>query len=84
MLGDDQRRLLRGHLVEENNELIATNPGGHVACSQRGLKAGRQIDEHSITGGVTQGVVHGLEAVDIEEQHREARSTPASECHSVG
>jgi hypothetical protein len=41
-LRNDQRRLLRGHVVEEHDELISTNPSSRVAGPERGTKAGRR------------------------------------------
>jgi hypothetical protein len=82
-LGNGHGRLRRGHIVEKHDELVSTHASGGVACPKRGTKARRHIDEKSIAGGMTQGVVDHLEVIEIEEQDREAGLSPADELHAV-
>ncbi|HEY5113333.1 MAG TPA: hypothetical protein VIJ45_04410 [Coriobacteriia bacterium] len=81
---NDQCRLPRGDVVEEDDELISTHASGGVTRPQHGANAQRHIDEQPITGGMAQGIVDHLEVVEIEEQDRETGLAPVCEAQAVG
>src|SRR5438105_3487068 len=56
---------------EQNNEFITPNPAHHVRGAHGTLQPCSKLDEELITDGMTKGVVHALEAVEIDEQERE-------------
>ena len=67
----DRRRLrLIGapDVLDHHDELVATQPGDHVASASGGLQPVRQRLEELVAGRVSQPVVHALEPVQIEEQ----------------
>ena len=54
---------------QQNRELIATEPTGEVAVAQGGADAARDGHQQLVAGGVPEGVVDGLEPVQVHEQH---------------
>jgi hypothetical protein len=81
---NDQCRLPRGDVVEEDDELISSHASGGVTCSQLAANAPSHMDEQLIAGGMAQSVVDRLEVVEIEEQDREAGRAPVREVQAVG
>ena len=57
-------------VVEQDRELVATEPGGDVVCAQDGPQPGRDIGQEPVSRGMPEGVVDDLEVVEVEEQHR--------------
>jgi hypothetical protein len=55
--------------LEENRELVAAESPDDVRAACRIAQAVRDGDEHGVVGGVTMGVVHRLEAVEMEVKH---------------
>ncbi len=63
------RRVLGfGDVIEENNELIAPEPGRGVVGSQASLEPGGDGLEQQIAARMAEGVVDDLETVEVEEQ----------------
>ena len=60
------------HVVEPHGELVAAVPREGIAFAQAGLQPPSDLLQELIAGLVAEGVVHHLEAVDVDEQHREA------------
>ncbi len=69
------------HAVEQDREFIAAQPRQRVFAvaarhrvgrTQRRLQPPRQADQQLVAGEMTQAVVDQLEAIDVEEEHREA------------
>ena len=72
-----RERVGRGRLVGaelQDRELVAAQAGNHVAVTQRRAKAVRHHAEDHVSRRVPEHVVDGLEAVQVQHQHRE---TPA-------
>ena len=63
--------------VEQDDELVATDAGHHVAGTDRGPDPPAAPDQELVAGGVPEGVVDVLEAVEIEEQHGHRPVPPA-------
>lgn len=66
-----RRRLLVVGVGKQQHELIAADPGQQVGGAQDGLRRLRQMHERGVTGGVTALAVDPLEAVEVEERHRQ-------------
>ena len=56
-------------LTHEEDELVATHPV-EADRGERGAKTTGHIDEEQVAHGVPEGIVDGLEVVDVEEQQR--------------
>ncbi len=69
-----------GHVAgfDENGKLITTEAGDGVTGPGDLDDSLRDSDEELVTGGVAEAVVHGLEVVDVQEQHCQRR------CVSLG
>ena len=65
-----------GHvgLVKEHHELVAAEPGHGVDLAHAGGDALGHVDQHLVADPVAERVVDVLEAVEVEEQHRERRA----------
>lgn len=67
-------------VVQQHHELVAALAGRQVAGPQAAAQALGRLDQQGVAGGVAEAVVDGLEAVEVEEQHREAgRVAPGDE-----
>ena len=51
---------------ERAHELVATHASDHVVRTQAGSKRVGHRDEEGVAGGMTLGVVRGLEPVDVD------------------
>ena len=58
------------HVVDQHRELVATESGGDIHRSDRAAQPFGDLCEELVPRGVTETVVHVLEAVEIEQQHR--------------
>ena len=58
-------------LVEQHRELVAAEARDDVARPEARREALGDRDEHAVADLVTEAVVHELEPVDVEEQHRD-------------
>ncbi len=59
------------HVVEEDRELVTTVAREGVALAQAALEAHRHLGEQVVARRVAEPVVHRLEAIEVEEHHRE-------------
>ena len=67
------RRVVRlAHVVEQDGELVSSLPRQRVALAEAGVQPGGHLHQELVPGGVAQAVVHGLEPIEVEEQHGEA------------
>ena len=62
--------LALGDVLEQHGELVAAESRGDVRAADAVVEAARELDEHLVAGGVAERVVHGLEVVEVEEDHR--------------
>src|SRR5205823_3500199 len=67
-LGDLDRLAVVDEVLAEDGELVAAEASGRVALAERPLETLGQGDQHLVTGGVTEAVVHDLEVVEVEEE----------------
>ncbi len=58
--------------VAHHDELVAAEPGDHVTGAHLRPQASGGFQEQLVPDVVAEGVVHDLEAVEVEEQHGEA------------
>ena len=71
-LGHELGGLLAGHVVAQDRELVAAEAGHHVVRAHGRAQPVGHRHQQSVAGGVAQAVVHHLEAVEVEEQDRDA------------
>ncbi len=57
---------------DEDHELVAARPADEIDSANAGLEAPRDLAQHFVAGTVSERVVDRLEAVEVEEQDREA------------
>ena len=70
--GDEAPRDPVGVVGEhEGGELVAAEPPEHVAFAKRRLERLRGIDQHSVADRVTEPLVHGPQAVEVERHERD-------------
>ncbi len=74
--GDLHELLLIVHGLGEHGELVATEAGEDLGLAQRALDALGGLAQHPVAHLVTLGVVHLLEAVEVDEQHAHRRVVP--------
>ena len=60
--------------LAHDDELVATEPSDRIRGSDRTDQAARDSDEQRVADAVTEAVVHHLEMVDVDEEHRERAS----------
>ena len=53
------------------DELVAAVPGDGIGAAEDASEAGGELREQLVAGFVPVRVVHGLEPVDVEEEHRD-------------
>ena len=70
--GDLRHRLLGLDVGEQQQELVAADPGHHVLAARHRLQALADLLEHEVADRVAVGVVDRLEAVEVDEQQRQA------------
>ena len=71
-LGHELGGLLAGHVVAQDGELVAAEAGDDVGRAHGRAQPVGHRDQQPVAGGVAEAVVHHLEAVEVEEQHRDA------------
>jgi hypothetical protein len=57
--------------AREHAELVAAHPVGGPAGGHRGLQACGEAGQQRVAGGVAEGVVVGLEAVEVEDRQHD-------------
>ena len=67
-LGDMDRELGFGQIVDQYGKFITTEPGDHVRRAGAGQAQGRLL-EHLVADQMADAVVDHLEAIEIEKQH---------------
>jgi hypothetical protein len=65
-------------VLEQDGELVATQPGSGVALAQHGADALGRLAQQRVAGRVPERVVDGLEVVEVEEQHAVAAGAPGA------
>ena len=69
LLRDPRRVHHLGHAGEQQRELVPAQARYGVAFAQAGAQALRHVLDEPVAGGVAEGVVDGLEAVEVQEEH---------------
>jgi hypothetical protein len=59
-----------GHLIENDDELVASNSGYHIAPAHGATESLGHLDQQCIAGGVSQCIVYDLESIKVDEQNR--------------
>ncbi len=76
-LAPERRRLGRvGHVLGQDHELVAAEPGDEVALPGRVLHALGDRAQHLVAHRVAVGVVRTLEVVEVDEQQCQADARP--------
>ena len=73
-LGDHPSRL-GGNPLEDDDELVAPEPGELVPRPTERPEEARELDEDDVPRPVPQGVVDDLEVVEVEEEERAGRAS---------
>ena len=76
LLGDHFCVVLVRHVFDEDRELVAAHPGGGIGGTKASPESVRDGDQQHVTGGVPETVVHGLELVEVDEQHGHRAHAP--------
>ncbi len=81
----DQHRgpLVAPHVLDQDAELVPAEPRHGVRGPTAGQEPLRRGDEQPVALGVAKAVVHLLEVVEVEEQHRDVPALPARERQRV-
>ena len=77
--GQDPARHVRGlagirYAVEEDGELVATEPRDRVARADRSLEAAPDFLKDRVAGRMAEAVVDGLEVVEVDEHDSDRRA----------
>ena len=76
---DHEKHLLnRVHLLQEYDELIASEPRNNIVGAKDCTESLRDSDQQLIASRVSEGVVHRLELIDVEKDHRLRRPGPVA------
>ena len=71
LVGHGARAAVVGDALGDDGELVAAEPGHRVAAADDAPQPLAHADEQGVARVVAVGVVDGLEAVEVEEHHRE-------------
>ena len=71
LAGDMSRILGLSQVAQYDDELVAAETAKQIIVAQVLVQAGRGSLQQRITRGVAEAVVDGLEAVQVDEQHRQ-------------
>ena len=74
-VGDAGRVRLAGDVVQQHGELVAAHARQRIAGADAALQPAGDAHQQLVAGLVPQAVVDGLEAVEVQIQHRERRVT---------
>ena len=72
LLGDYLGIVLIVDVLDQDRELVAAQPGGGVRGAKAPTESFRHGDEQLVACSVPEAVVHGLELVEVDEQHGHA------------
>gem|GEM_PF-4438951 len=64
-------KAVRIRTAEDDGELVAAEPGDDALAVDRRTQPVADLDEHRIARAVTERIVDGLEAIEIEDEERE-------------
>ena len=68
----DVRRVLgMPQLGEDDRELVAADAGHRVVLADAVAEALRHLQQQLVAGRVAEGVVDGLEVIEVDEHHRQ-------------
>ena len=70
-IGDVGRLDALAAVLQQDRELVAAQAGRGVGGAKRGLQPLAHLGQQQVAGHVAQGVVDGLEVVEVHEQHRD-------------
>ena len=64
-------------VLDQYHELVTALPCDEIRAAEAALQPPRDVPQHHVTGAVAERVVHELEAVEVDEHHRETPAVPA-------
>ena len=64
--------VVAGAVAQQHRELVAAQPGRQVVRAHRGAQLLRDAGEQAVAGRVPEGVVDGLEPVQVDQHDRGA------------
>ena len=71
-------------MLEDDHELVTAVSGDGVLGASGGVESFGGADEHIVTGAVPERVVHRLEVVEIDEEHRHRAGVAAGSADGAG
>src|ERR1035438_6393472 len=77
-LRDELRSRTGRDVLGEDDELVSSHAPDRVIGTDGGRQASRHSDKESISCGVAETVVHVLEVVEVDEEHRDLVACPLS------
>ncbi len=69
---DDFNLAQIGQLAQDDHEFVPAQPRHRIRLARRADQPPTKLADQFIAGGVAERVVHRLEAVEVEQDHREA------------
>jgi hypothetical protein len=70
-------------MLDQNGKLVSAQPSNRVGRPGAGEEPLGRRDEQTVTLGVAQAVVHLLEVIQIQEEHRDRMSLPVSQSQGM-
>ena len=77
----DRHRPLQRRLGQDREEFVTADPADRVGGAHAGARTLGDLGEHAVGRGVAPCVVHGLEAVEVRREKREATRVAARARH---
>lgn len=71
-------------IVEDQHEFVAADAGDHIRAAHLLPQDAGDDLEDAVAGGVAEGIVHGLEVVEVEMHEAEGRSVAQRKLPQVG
>ena len=72
-----------GYVRHDDDEFVAAETRHHVAISNAGTQALTDLDQQAVTHGVAKAVVDCLEAIEVDEQYRQAAIVATGQRHRL-
>ena len=66
----------KGSRGEDQDEFITAKPGRGVAFAECAAQAARDLDEHQVPRVMAPGVIHSLEAIEVQKEETQDRILP--------
>lgn len=82
-LSNHRHRFPGMNIMENDNKLIATQPGDGIGTTHRGKEPPGHLFQHMIAGFMAQGVINHLEIVEIQKEQGQFMAMPFSDGYTA-